>query len=661
MQAFLVLIPHELINKINLTYEITGGVGKNAMINDYGEPYNFKRWWFYPDTNYRITINTLNDLTIKSLTINASIIDTDKHKDITSLAVISPDKKSFTLDVNEKNMYSQKLRLNVGDIIIEFNDGTTTNIPITTNITGCTMLPNVSEYVAGETLVLTITPLENKYFNGTPTATVTTAGIETNVNFNVVNNIASLDLATLTDITENSTITINATATNKTATVENVLTHCTIDPIITSYTAGDNVELFITPDKNYTMASAVLTVSNPDGATDYPFNEWGEHKELNLNTINFENGDTFTITGIATAGIVIPSYNLANCTITPAPESFNAGDSYPESYTIKANHGFIFSGEPSITLSNDGEVFDAEVTKISDYEYSFRLYNDYYETPYIVGRDDTFTVNGVAIAEETPIADKYGIINLYKPSSDNLRSLCSQRYKKQGNAGGVLYNDLDLGQYITSLKMIYCDIASGANENIVLGLTTTTVSSPTIENDEIILDLGNATIKGLYGNDLDITASDVSLILPFIDRVSIDSHLVMNKTINIKYDINIISGRCIANVYQVTDENPILIGKYNGVIGFDVPYSFYTMNGGDANISYNNMNAGETLFNVAPSIIVNEHKKADPNNKIYECYKVDTIANETGYFAVNNISLNIPATESELNEIENILKTGAII
>lgn len=337
--------------------------------------------------------------------------------------------------------------------------------------------------------------------------------------------------------------------------------------------------------------------------------------------------------------------NLTNCSVSPNINSLIGGETY--NFIFTADSGYIFDVAPSLRyLNSEGDYVNCPLTKISDYEY----------------RCDNLTINtnnmrafyATAYASvESVSSDKYGVLQIHKITADNLKVFNDLRYY----SGSGSLQQIDLSQYISALKVIFVDVASTANDDILVSNINTGISAPKIDDDYITLNLGNILLAGMYHNALDKKYSEILLNLPFVDVYKLDSDY-MNETINIKYRINLISGDGAIFISVVRDSETFLIDVINVNMSFDLPYVYPI----ESDIKQLNTKIKAVNFNISPSITIKQRLKADVNNNIYQCYKIDTPSNENGYFKIERLDADtIPASVSIRNKIENLLKSGVYI
>ena len=234
------------------------------------------------------------------------------------------------------------------------------------------------------------------------------------------------------------------------------------------------------------------------------------------------------------------------------------------------------------------------------------------------------------------------------------------------------------------------------------------------------VDCGSIEIKKKWGGALDYLTK-IALFLPFIGEVQLSPDDVMGSTISIIYTVDVMTGSCLASVKIVRDNLDAILYQYNGNCSATYPivsqdYSAlmsgvlqlgihsvadYTKtlpqlnkkgtNKGaikNAKISRKeNLESGATscLFDISPNvqrvgnmsstvgfmgikkpfIILSRPIQSLAEN--YNTYRgfvsniAMTLGDCTGYTEVEEIHLeNISATENEISEIEDLLKSGVI-
>ena len=237
---------------------------------------------------------------------------------------------------------------------------------------------------------------------------------------------------------------------------------------------------------------------------------------------------------------------------------------------------------------------------------------------------------------------------------------------------------------------------NGTNQEIVLGNVTTGVNGEKISNNFSKQTIGSILINEHYHNFLDYTPyTNVIIYLPYIGFKELDTTLVMNKTIQVIYTVDAITGGCLAQVYV----NNVRLYEFTGNVGIDIPItasnraqveSGYIQAGVGATISAvggNVSSAVTSLLNSATSqyhysstgnpspmcvastnrtcyVIIDrpnyQNLKAFNHTRGRKCYLSKTISTLKGFtICDSNIDLSgINATQSELEELKDILSSG---
>lgn len=515
-------------------------------------------------------------------------------------------------------------------------------LSLTKNLSNVTMSPDVSSIeIDGTSHIITLTANSGYEFSGVPKLTIS----GTDYNFSLSNGVYTLDVNNI-GITSDVSGTITATATqivvNPIVTITKHLTNVTMSPDVSSIELdGTSKVITLSVSQGYEFDGVPYFVWNRDM---YNFTLSGGAYIYDLNDLIDENStiDIYA-TAVATARTKTVINSLTNCTITPSFNSMVEGTSY--NLTLNANPGFKFVTTPTLSI-NDRDLTILDFTKVTDYQYTLSFTA---ESSYFNGSEDC-TLSGVAV-EETPIVNKYGAIQVYKPSTSDMASLATKRFRENGTVDGITYSDVDLGSYITQFKRVFFNVSTSAKQNILLGVHDTLINTDTVFNDDVTIDCGTVFMKGANGNELDTKIYKIKIVLPFYEVVELPS-IYMNKTIHIVYQANIITGYADILINEVVSNTDLLIVKYRCKISQDLPYI----------LDYDKLNGAlsDMQLNTSPKIILQKNNTFI--DKGYDTYKEDLIFNEVGYFEVKDIvSMSVNATQKEKDLIENLLKSGVYL
>ena len=443
-------------------------------------------------------------------------------------------------------------------------------------------------------------------------------------------------------VNSNYPILIDDTPNYPTVTITKNLTNVIMSPDVSSIELdGTSKIITLTADNGYEFSDIPYFEWNREP---YYFEQSGSNYIYDLNALINENASiTIYATATATAKTKDVTNSLTNCSVTPSFNSMIENTTY--NLTLNANSGFKFVTTPTLSINDrDGVILD--FTKVTDYQYtlSFTAESSYFNT------NINAELSGIAV-EETPIVNKYGAIQVYKPSTSDMAQLATKRFRANNTVDGITYSDIDLGCYITQFKRVFFDVVTTSKSNILLGVHDTQINTDVVNNDDVSIDCGTVFIQGINNNELDTKIYKIKIVLPFYEVIELPS-IYMNKTIHIVYQANIITGYADILINEVVDNTDLLIVKYRCKISQDLPYI----------LNYDKLNGSlsDMQLNTSPKIILQKNNIFI--DKGYNTYKESLISNESGYFEVKDIiSMSINATQKEKDLIENLLKSGVYI
>lgn len=128
-------------------------------------------------------------------------------------------------------------------------------------------------------------------------------------------------------------------------------------------------------------------------------------------------------------------------------------------------------------------------------------------------------------------------------------------------------------QGIIGLHKIYCKPTNGETRTIIAGYLDSGINSPIVTKQYERIDCGTMACAEYYGNALDYAPyTTVHLYLPFIGIVPLNVNEVMGSILHIFYDIDILTGACLATI-EVKDSANVNISlyQYNGICSVQIP------------------------------------------------------------------------------------------
>lgn len=311
-------------------------------------------------------------------------------------------------------------------------------------------------------------------------------------------------------------------------------------------------------------------------------------------------------------------------------------------YTINSLKPYVYQTwgvTEHVYLDNDN-------IKISDDKKSATITvpNEYLYTMYTLVINGDYTDN-----TPTPETNKgTDSIEIYTLTDNQLNKLSQQAIIRADSKG---YSFSDFFKQIYRLPFHIPDSESTGTTNIKAGIYNLDVSARKFEKEHYILNVGNIKVNGENQNGFDYNISSITLYLPFISERTLNIDDVINKTISITYDVNLLDGK--TSVIIKSDNNIISSGITNISTQLEL-FSIYT------NKVVNTLNS--TLANsIKQAYIKIEYNKPVPNLVSYETNEHGTIKDYNGYIqGVNMQGLGSLDYETQEN-IKAILNGGIFI
>lgn len=324
-------------------------------------------------------------------------------------------------------------------------------------------------------------------------------------------------------------------------------------------------------------------------------------------------------------------------------------------------------------------------------------------TPNPVDQPDPDTGEGNTPAAPAPTGSADALYKIYNPTNAQIQSfgawLWSSNFVDQ-----LLKIFNDPMQAVISLHKIYASPHIGGTATIKVGYLDSQVPSDWVDQQYIDVDCGTVNVFETSGNVIDYM-SDIRIYLPFIGIVSLDVDDVMRGVVGVKYRIDVITGTCVAFVsitrdagaggviYQYTgsmaEVYPLSSGSYmgiiTGVLGIAAGIAGTIASGGAAAPALIGGAAGVTAMHTKvehsngfsgnagalaakkPYIIISRPQSAMSNgigaNTGWPANYFVRLSQCSGFTKAKTLHLSgiTGATDTELQEIERLLKEGVII
>ena len=393
-------------------------------------------------------------------------------------------------------------------------------------------------------------------------------------------------------------------------------------------------------------------------------------------------------------------------TINPTDEDLGAHDNW---YPVSTYNNDVWEDgitEQQSQTAPDGEVSPDMQTAIADA--IKEILEDYYRDPI-----DPTIINWPQIpvgdSGDTPPENPA----LISGSSNGLWAIYNPSITEVQQFGAWLWSDSILDQItrmfnspidaVIGFHMIYCTPITGASKTIKAGYLSSPVSADEVTNQYAEIDCGTVTISEYYRNALDYDNTRISLFLPFIGIVPLDTNTVMGSQLSILYRIDVLTGTCLAQVKVIKENSEAVLYTFQGNCSVQVPLTATTYTGmvgallsgisAGASIMTGNivgavsaglegaMRAGTGLSGVRQSGTIGANAGAlgiripyviitHPVSAMSDGFNtleglpsnaLVNLSSVSGFTRVTFVHLeNIPATMPEIEEIQTLLETGVI-
>ena len=293
-----------------------------------------------------------------------------------------------------------------------------------------------------------------------------------------------------------------------------------------------------------------------------------------------------------------------------------------------------------------------------------------------------------------PVGKASSLWSIYNPTLEQVNQfgswLWSSNFVEQLKK---LFNDPM--QAIIGLHKVYSPVQTSGQCTIKCGYLDSGVPSKLVSEQYVTVDCGSVDLQEYFGNVFDYPPyTEVSIYLPFIGIKHLDPSDVMRSTISVIYHIDVLTGACLAEVNVKRDaaggtlytfsgdaavRYPVSSGSYMGIVSglIGVATSVVSGNilpalGGVTRLHTNVDRSGSFTGNAGamgskvPYLIISRPQTAMADQfETLSGYPSNTytpLSACKGFTQVKYCHVeNLNATDSEKQEIEQLLKEGVIL
>lgn len=274
-------------------------------------------------------------------------------------------------------------------------------------------------------------------------------------------------------------------------------------------------------------------------------------------------------------------------TINPSDEDLSAKDKW---FPISSNNNDVWTHGITDTDSSkapDGDVDPDLETDLADA--IKKIIDDYYRDPTDPDSPPTYPEIPVGDSGDTPPENPPLTPGINPNGSNGLWSIYNPTIGQVHDFGAWLWSDSLADQFkrifnspidgIIGFHLLYATPSTGASKYIQCGFLTSPVSSPTVTDQYTEIDCGTVSIGEYYRNALDYDNTRISIYLPFVGIVPLDSNIVMGSSLNVTYRIDVLTGTCLAQIKVMKENSDAVMYAFDGNCAVQIPLTATTYTG----------------------------------------------------------------------------------
>ena len=340
--------------------------------------------------------------------------------------------------------------------------------------------------------------------------------------------------------------------------------------------------------------------------------------------------------------------------------SYEAGSEY----TVEPASPITVSGDVNLVVTlNDGYKWDdaAQIITIDGNEITGTVSEKtctFALTTANVGTGGAITWGLHFSVVQPPSEERVDFFTIYEPTNANMQKINDAIFINA--AEGTTIN---VQQYFSSYKKFYCKIPVAGYKQLKGGRYDFGEQAPYVKEHTIVVDCGSVEIPEQNQSLLDYSPfSRLTIYLPFIGFQELDDKLVVGHTLKVQYVVDVLSGRCLAQLFVDSTDLKSCFAEYGGTIaadelfGTDNGYNYYGAYELMTTMQLGELSCYVLIHTKIPleGDIVNY--KGLPTNEIVK------VGDVTGLVKYSSIHVDgMTATDSEKSEIESLLLSGIFV
>lgn len=387
---------------------------------------------------------------------------------------------------------------------------------------------------------------------------------------------------------------------------------------------------------------------NAEMGTISDFTKFLDYKSIAFGYSIYDDADVrfeITIGGGSSESPTVTYEAGSEYTVEPASPITVSGDT---NLVVTLNEGYKWDDATQIITIDGNEITGT----VSEKTCTFAL------TTANVGTGGAITWGLHFSVVQPPSEERVDFFTIYEPTNANMQKINDAIFINA--ADGTTIN---IQQYFSSYKKFYCNIPVAGYKQLKGGRYDFGEQAPYVKEHTIVVDCGSVEIPEQNQSLLDYSPfSRLTIYLPFIGFQELDDKLVVGHTLKVQYVVDVLSGRCLAQLFVDRTDLQSCFAEYGGTIAADE--IFGTDNG------YNYYGAYELMTTMQLgelSCYVLIHTKIPLEGDIVNYKGLPTneivrVGDVTGFVKYSSIHVDgMTATDSEKSEIESLLMSGIFV
>lgn len=167
-------------------------------------------------------------------------------------------------------------------------------------------------------------------------------------------------------------------------------------------------------------------------------------------------------------------------------------------------------------------------------------------------------------------AHNCGFLTVYNPSLSELQNFANFVWSRDvfDTIKKFIASPMEL---IVSLSVVPIEPIAGSQQTIKIGGISTEVGSTMIANQYMNVNCGTLNIREYFGSALDYGYTRISIFLPYIGVREIKADEVMGGAVNVQYNIDLVSGSCVAFISCFRQGLGAVLYSFEGNLATQIP------------------------------------------------------------------------------------------